>query len=40
LAITEQGHLADPAMFSVYKCMSFNNYGSDEKLIDIIKIDD
>lgn len=39
-SVTTTGHLANSAMFSVHKCMSFNNYGSDEKLIDIIKIDD
>lgn len=38
-SVTITGHLANSAMFSVHKCMSFNNYGSDEKLIDIIKID-
>lgn len=38
-SVTTTGHLGDHAMFSVHKCMSFNNYGSDEKLIDIIRMD-
>lgn len=38
-SVTTTGHLANSNMFNVHKCLSFNNFGSDKKIIDIIKKD-